>query len=152
MLLLYLLAGIGVNITSLNLVFTDVVEINSILPFIIAYPVSTFWTILCLILPINNKNFFARFAEMPIATYDWPVSDGNSKPTVHPFTKPFLPDNSFFENTALILIILVCAASEFDSTSFMNVKGTFLFTTAVAQLIFWMYSISLFVYLKKEQV
>lgn len=117
-LLCMLSAGIIGNIASLNLILTDVVELHFILPFIYGYPVTLFWTVLCIFMPIAKQTFFSQFAFMPIALYDANYYDGlgfNPNNTdVHPFAKPFIPENSFFENTLLILIILIVAASKLN--------------------------------------
>jgi hypothetical protein len=53
---------------------------------------------------------------MPIAEYDETFYDGlghdPNSTKVHPFAKRFISENSFFENTSLILIILVVAGSK----------------------------------------
>lgn len=109
------ITGIVFNVASLNLLLTDVTETSYILPFIIGSPVSIFWTILCIFLPIFKKDFYSQFAFMPIALYDASFYDGlghdPNNTSVHPFAKPFLPENSFFEKTYLILTIFVIAAS-----------------------------------------
>jgi len=128
--------GVIFNIFSLNLLLTDLTELNNILPFVIGSPVTLFWTILSITMPILKKDFFSQFAAMPIALYDASFYDGlgydPNKTAVHPFAKPFMSENSFFENTFLILVILVISC--------------------VAQLIFWMYSISFYYKLKKESI
>jgi hypothetical protein len=53
---------------------------------------------------------------MPIAIYDQIFYDGlgydPNNTAIHPFAKRFMTENSFFDQTAVILIILVIAASE----------------------------------------
>lgn len=61
---------------------------------------------------------------MPIAIYDESFYDGlghdPNKTSVHPFAKPFMNENSFFDKTAIILIILVIAASKFYLKAFKS--------------------------------
>lgn len=61
---------------------------------------------------------------MPIAIYDESFYDGlgydPKRTSVHPFAKPFLNENSFFDKTAIILIILVVAASELSLEAFQS--------------------------------
>lgn len=63
---------------------------------------------------------------MPIALYDSSFYDGlgfdPNKTSVHPFAKPFMPENSFFEHTFLILVILVISASKFPLNDVQNFK------------------------------
>lgn len=150
---LSIFAGIGFNIASINLMLTDVTEFSFILPFVVGTPVSIFWTILCIFLPIFKKNFYSQFAFMPIALYDGSFYDGlghdPNKTSVHPFAKPFMPDNSFFDKTTLILLILVISASKQTSDGEEHFISSFLIFS-VAQLIFWMFSISFYYKLKQE--
>lgn len=125
---LRLFIGIGFNITSINLLLTDVTEMNFVFPFVAGAPLSLFWTILCIILPIFKKNFFSQFAFMPIAIYDETFYDGlghdPNNTSIHPFAKRFKSDNSFFQNTSLILIILVISASKLPLQNSQNFHGS----------------------------
>lgn len=109
-----LLTGIGFNIASINLLLTDSTDFSYLLPFVFGSPVSLFWTILCIIIPIYKKDFFSQFSFMPIAIYDTSFYDGigyNPNDTsIHPFAKPFTTENSIFNSTSSILIILVMLA------------------------------------------
>ena len=111
-------SGVVFNLFSINLMLTDLTEFNYILPFVVGSPVSIFWTILSILLPIWEKNFYSQFAFMPIALYSSSFYDGfgynPNNTTPHPFAKPFTPENSFFEHTFLILVILVIAVGKFD--------------------------------------
>lgn len=125
-----LLTGIVFAVSSLNLLLTDYTDSSYIFPFIIGSPVTLFWTILCIITPIYKKDFFSQFSFMPIAIYDSSFYDGigyNPNDTsVHPFAKPFLAENSIFNSTSTILIILVILAREFQNV--MNISYSLIFT------------------------
>lgn len=111
-------SGIGFNVSSINLLLLDFTEFNDLLPFVIGSPISIFWTVLCIVSPIYNREFFSRFSFMPIAMYDRSFYDGlgydPSNTSIHPFAVPFTPENSFFDKTAIILIIFVIAASKLN--------------------------------------
>lgn len=128
--------GVVFNIFSINLVLSEITETIYVLPFVLGSPVTIFWTLLSILMPILKKNFYHQFAFMPIALYDASFYDGlgydPNKTAVHPFAKPFMPENSFFEQTSVIIIILV--------------------TSFIAQLIFWMYSTAFYFKLKKEEI
>lgn len=104
------------NIFSLNLMLTDCTEFNCIFPFVVGAPVAIFWTVLSIFIPIKNTRFYSQFAFMPIALYDSSFYDGlgfqPNNTSVHPFAKAFMPENSFFDHTFIILIILVISASK----------------------------------------
>lgn len=110
-------SGIGFNVSSINLLLIDFTDFNDVLPFVIGSPVSIFWTALCIISPIFNDEFYSRFSYMPIAVYDRSFYDGlaydPTNKTVHPFALPFITENSFFNNTPVLLIIFVIAGSKF---------------------------------------
>lgn len=126
--------GIGFNISSLNLILSDFTEHIFLLPFVVGLPVTIFWTVLCIILPLYKHDFFSQFSFMPIAEYDASFYDGlghdpnNTK--IHPFAKPFVPENSFFENSTLIWLILVIAS--------------------ITQVLFWLYTTTFYFKLKGE--
>lgn len=109
--------GIGFNVASINLLLTDYIEGNCVLPFVVGSPVTLFWTILCIILPIFKTDFYSQFSFMPIALYDRSFYDGlghdPNDTSIHPFAKPFSNENSVFKNTFLVLIIMVIGASKF---------------------------------------
>jgi hypothetical protein len=67
-------------------------------------------------MPIFKADFFSQFSFMPIAIYDQSFYDGlgfdPNNTSVHPFAKPFMNENSFFDNTMGILLIFVFAASK----------------------------------------
>lgn len=140
------------NIFSLNLMLTDCTEFNCIFPFVVGAPVAIFWTVLSIFIPIKNTTFYSQFAFMPIALYDSSFYDGlgfqPNNTSVHPFAKAFMPENSFFDHTFIILIILVISASK----SLLSVlrKYSKVFFLPVAQIIFWFYSTAFYYKLKKE--
>lgn len=112
---IFMFTGFVFNIASINLMLTDVTEFSFIFPFVIGSPVSIFWTILCIFLPIFKRNFYTQFAFMPIAVYDATFYDGlgydPNNTAIHPFAKRFMSANSFFDKTTLILMIFVISAS-----------------------------------------
>lgn len=113
---IFMFTGFVFNIASINLMLTDVTEFSFIFPFVIGSPVSIFWTILCIFLPIFKRNFYTQFAFMPIAVYDATFYDGlgydPNNTAIHPFAERFMPANSFFDKTTLILMIFVISASK----------------------------------------
>lgn len=112
----YFSTGIIFNVTSVNILIIDFRQPINFLPFIIGSPLTIFWTVFCIILPIFQADSFSKFAYLPIATYDSVFYDGlgydPEVATVHPFTKKFMKQSSFFSNTELILLLLVALAGE----------------------------------------
>lgn len=98
------------NIASINVLLVDFIESNYLLPFIIGLPITLIWTFVSIMLPLFIEKFFSRFSFMPVALYDASFYDGlgynPNDTTIHPFAKPFVNENSIFESTSLILIIL----------------------------------------------
>lgn len=112
----FLSTGIIFNISSLNLLLAEFTESVFVLPFVVGTPISLFWSIFCVIKYTYDRKFFSQFSFMPIAMYDSSFYDGigydPNNTSIHPFSQRFISANSFFENTFLILVILVVAASE----------------------------------------
>lgn len=107
----YFVAGIVLNIASIKIMLHEYVESIHILPFVVAIPISLFWTIFCIIMPFFKKDFFSQFAQLPIATYDSSFYDGlgynPDSTTIHPFAKPFVNETSIFNNTPLLILLLI---------------------------------------------
>jgi hypothetical protein len=121
-----LITGIGFNVASMNIMLTEYTESINVLPFVIGTPVPLFWTILTIILQLLRADFYSQFSEMPIAIYDASFYDGlghdPNSTTIHPFTKRFSPKSSFFNNTMLIMCLLVAftGRSRFSITRIVN--------------------------------
>lgn len=122
------------------------------LPFVIGSPITLFWTVLCIILPIFKKDFYSQFSFIPIALYDVSFYDGlgydPNNTSIHPFAKRFVNENSVFKNTFLVLIIMVIGASKFRSR---KVTNSLQYSLSVAQFIFWIYSTSFYYKLRSEE-
>lgn len=107
----FLVVGVVINIASVNLTLNEYPQSLHILPFLVGTPITLFWTLFCVIVPFFKQDFFSQFSQLPIATYDSGFYDGlgyNPKNTaVHPFAKQFTSENSIFENTALLIILLI---------------------------------------------
>lgn len=133
-------------------------EADTLLPFVFGLPITFFWTVLCLILPVFKKHFFTQFSsnQLPIALYDTTFYDGlayePNTTTIHPFAKRFKSENSFFDNTFLIIIILVLCASECNlkHSSMLDTKFKII-QTSVSQLILWLYLSSFYFKLRCEE-
>jgi hypothetical protein len=82
-----------------------------------------FWTAYTIILPIFKSDFYSRFSDLPIATYDSVFYDGlgynPAETKLHPFAAQFLKQSSFFKNTSLILVILIFVGSKFKIEIFV---------------------------------
>lgn len=107
----YFVVGIALNISSVNIMLHEYVESVHIVSFIVATPISIFWTIFCIIMPFFKKDFFSQFAQLPIATYDASFYDGlgfnPDSTTIHPFAKPFVNENSIFNNAPMLILLLI---------------------------------------------
>lgn len=100
----------------MNILITDFREPINFLPFIIGSPVTIFWTVFCIIWSLFKTDSFSRFAYLPLATYNSEFYDGlgydSESTTVHPFTKEFTKQSSFFANKELIMLLLVVMTGE----------------------------------------
>lgn len=145
--------GIGFNIASINIMLTEYTECINVLPFVIGTPVPLFWTILTVMLRLVRADFYSQFAEMPNAIYDASFYDGLAydpvSTTVHPFTKRFSPKSSFFNNTTLIMCLLVAFTGKFTFPMIQTFNFQY-FLFLVAQFVFWLYSIIFYCQLKRE--
>jgi hypothetical protein len=132
----------------------EIAESTDVLPFVAGTPVSLFWTILTIIMPIFKPDFYTQFSSMPIAIYDSIFYDGlahePNKTQVHPFAKRFSTENSFFNNSGLIWILMVILASK-SHCHFHAREGFSILRFVVAQLMFWMYSLAFYFKLKQEE-
>jgi hypothetical protein len=81
------------------------------MPFVVATPITLLWTIFCIFCPLIKTDFISQFAYLPMATYDSGFYDGlgynPNTTTIHPFAKPFMPDNSLFKHTYIFVILLI---------------------------------------------
>lgn len=123
--LCFLTIGIIFNIASVNLTLFEYCESRHIMPFVIGTPITLFWTILCAIIPFFKKNLFSRFGEVPLAVYYSEFYDGlgydPKTATVHPFVKPFVSENSFFNNTPLLVMLIIVSARKFSFYKFLTI-------------------------------
>lgn len=106
--------GVIFNISSVNVMLHEYAESNNFVPFLVGAPISLFWTAFCIIMPFFKRDFFSQFAQMPIATYDSSFYDGlgynPDSVTTHPFAKPFTNENSVFNNTPLLILLMIILA------------------------------------------
>ncbi|KAG5673680.1 hypothetical protein PVAND_003706 [Polypedilum vanderplanki] len=109
-----LIIGCLFNIYAANLfLFEFEIDFTVIWPFIFLTPITIFWTVFGMILPIFSKEYYKRFSHIPILTYTQSFYDGDSyneeTATEHPFSKLYKFESVIFDNQSSVMLTLFIA-------------------------------------------
>lgn len=85
---------------------------KTIWPYFWLTPVTIFWTIAGISLPLMQEGYFKKYSHIPVLTYSQAFYDSDAfnekSATDHPFASAYKYSSVFFNNQSAVIGVLIC--------------------------------------------